>query len=209
MARKRTPEQQAARRQTRKCEECSSVYKSEGYNTGRKWCDKCRNVECECIQCHIKFIINRRFIRIGRGIYCSRTCYSTAKRGVPIGEKSWLWKGGITRNKPEYNKKHRENNKKLYAYYSRVRAYRVKGASGTHALEEWEALKEETGNMCLCCKRCEPEINLTVDHIIPISKGGSNDISNIQPLCVSCNSRKHAKNIDYISSFFETKHHAI
>ena len=43
------------------------------------------------------------------------------------------------------------------------------------------------------CQQIKP---LTVDHVVPISKGGSNDISNIQPLCCNCNSKKNAKQID-------------
>ena len=43
----------------------------------------------------------------------------------------------------------------------------------------------------------EPFIKLSVDHIVPLSLGGSNDISNIQPLCRACNSIKWAKIIDF------------
>lgn len=44
------------------------------------------------------------------------------------------------------------------------------------------------GNKCLRCGK--PDVKLTPDHIIPLSRGGSNDLFNIQPLCFSCNSAK-------------------
>lgn len=74
--------------------------------------------------------------------------------------------------------------------WNKVRCYRLRGASGKHTLEQWEQMKAECGYRCKHCKRCEPDITLTRDHIIPISKGGTNDIANIQPLCKSCNSKK-------------------
>ncbi len=40
-----------------------------------------------------------------------------------------------------------------------------------------------------CCK-CESIENLTIDHIIPISKNGTNEVNNFQTLCRSCNSSK-------------------
>jgi 5-methylcytosine-specific restriction endonuclease McrA len=68
---------------------------------------------------------------------------------------------------------------------------------GCHSHLDWYKVKEEFNFTCLRCGKQEPEIKLTQDHVIPISKGGSNDISNIQPLCHSCNSSKSAKHIDY------------
>jgi hypothetical protein len=43
------------------------------------------------------------------------------------------------------------------------------------------------------CKVCETHDNITVDHIIPLSKGGTDELDNLQLLCRSCNSSKGNK----------------
>lgn len=63
--------------------------------------------------------------------------------------------------------------------------------------DDWEDLLSSTGNKCLCCGISFDEALPTVDHVTPLSRGGTNKIDNIQPLCKRCNSRKHQKYIDY------------
>jgi 5-methylcytosine-specific restriction endonuclease McrA len=78
----------------------------------------------------------------------------------------------------------------------RRRAIKSK-AIGSHTIGEWENLKAQYNWTCPCCGKSDPNVKLTEDHIIPLSKGGSDNIENIQPLCGSCNSRKHTKIAKY------------
>lgn len=74
---------------------------------------------------------------------------------------------------------------------------RKREADGNHTFEEWEKLKAQYNWTCPACLKKEPEIKLTEDHIVPLSKGGSDNIENIQPLCGSCNCKKLTKIIKY------------
>lgn len=67
----------------------------------------------------------------------------------------------------------------------------------THTPQEWLELKAKYDFKCLKCGRKEPEIELTEDHILPLSAGGTDVIDNIQPLCRFCNTSKWTKFVDY------------
>lgn len=93
----------------------------------------------------------------------------------------------------EWNKTHREA-RRLISLKAAHKRRALEKDSGSFTSEEWIALCEKYDYRCLRCKDKRP---LTVDHVIPISRGGTNTIDNIQPLCQSCNSIKHVKVLDY------------
>jgi len=121
-------------------------------------------------------------------------------KGQNAGKKHPMWNGGLTKNKEYRRKKNQEwrnKNREKVRFSNCLRRARKRGADGSHTLGEWENLKAQYNWTCPCCKKQEPKIKLTEDHIIPLIKGGSNNIENIQPLCGSCNSSKHTKIIKY------------
>lgn len=75
------------------------------------------------------------------------------------------------------------------------RAKLIKQNGGTHTAEEWWALVARFGGFCLACH--SSGFPLTKDHVIPICKGGRDDIANLQPLCEACNRAKGTQSTDY------------
>ena len=176
-----------------------------------------------CKQCGKLTLVNESRKTLRK--YCSKKCFNISKVGKPswnkgktlsIGHKEKLslshmgqiptniwkkgtpawnkglakekqpnWKGGVSAD-PEYT-----------SFMKAKRRIKLNGNGGYHTLHEWETLKAQYNWTCLGCKKQEPEIKLTEDHIIPVSKGGSDNIQNIQPLCRPCNSRKQTKIIKY------------
>ena len=111
--------------------------------------------------------------------------------------KEW---GRANRNIEKERKKYREwrlNNPEKAAAIKRNRRAKKINNGGKISAKEWQNLKNIYNHACLCCGKREPEIKLSLDHVIPLSIGGSNKIENAQPLCCLCNSKKGIKVIDY------------
>lgn len=98
-----------------------------------------------------------------------------------VGTLNPRWKGG---NSVLKNRRRRE---------------RLSSNGGSHTVGEWETLKARCNWTCVNpeCKKGEPEIKLTRDHIVSLMDGGSDNIENIQPLCMRCNVKKRSKYIKY------------
>jgi 5-methylcytosine-specific restriction endonuclease McrA len=70
---------------------------------------------------------------------------------------------------------------------------RKRGVKGAHTLAEADALLRTQKYRCASCRADLRKTKKSKDHIIPISKGGADDIRNIQWLCFSCNCKKKDK----------------
>lgn len=74
-------------------------------------------------------------------------------------------------------------------YVARYRA-RKESAEGFHTRAEWLELVQIFENKCAYCGIiCSP----TKDHIVPLSRNGTDYIENITPACLSCNGKKGNK----------------
>lgn len=71
---------------------------------------------------------------------------------------------------------------------------RIKACRFTAMPEVKRYIYTKYGKKCLCCGS---EEKISLDHVIPVNKGGKDEVENLQPLCKSCNSRKNVQIIDY------------
>lgn len=66
-------------------------------------------------------------------------------------------------------------------------------ALGTHTAAQWATLRGLCGERCVACGKPEYDLHggiVCKDHILPISLGGSDHISNLQPVCRPCNTKR-------------------
>jgi len=91
-----------------------------------------------------------------------------------------------------------EAHRKANPEASRARVHKRRAAKtqagGAYTSVQWIALCDKYDNRCLDCRKKK---KLTADHIIPIAKGGTSNIYNIQPLCMKCNAKKGTNIIDF------------
>ena len=115
---------------------------------------------------------------IGNHSYCSKQCQSLHS--------------GVIRRLP-INVKHSREMERARAK-RRIRNVRMANAKGSHTSQQWLDLCKSFDDRCLSCGK---RGRLSEDHIIPISRNGTDYISNIQPLCISCNCKKGTQVIDF------------
>lgn len=87
-------------------------------------------------------------------------------------------------------------NPEKIAAYGRNRRAKKREAEGSHTAADVKAIFESQRGLCANCEKKlfkSGAKKFHVDHIQPLSRGGSNDKYNLQCLCPACNTRKRAK----------------
>lgn len=75
------------------------------------------------------------------------------------------------------------------------RVSKLLNSSGAYTAKQSRELLDRCNHSCL---NCSSQARIELDHIIPVSLGGCNCISNIQPLCRKCNAAKgNRRTTDY------------
>lgn len=116
-----------------------------------------------------------------------REYYEANKEQILAYGKKWR-----ADNRAYYNAKQekwRKQNRDKTALWCRNRYARKMSAEGSHTVEEIRELFDKQKGRCAICGLVL-NVKYHADHIVPLARGGSNYISNIQVLCPTCNTRK-------------------
>jgi 5-methylcytosine-specific restriction endonuclease McrA len=121
------------------------------------------------------------------------------KESVDASKRNYydLNRGEVIARSKKWAEDNPEKVRQAKANNSRKRRAARHASPGCFTAEEFEALCDAYGNRCLACG--DTEAVLEADHIVPLTRGGTDDIGNIRPLCGSCNRKKFVAIIDYRS----------
>lgn len=146
----------------------------------------------KCDSCGREYHTKKSHYARSKRHFCCKECYYRfVKEMLPFDEQN-AYKGVRKQgeSKQIYHRNYCKTHPDTISHLKANRYAREKGALGSHTLKEWQELKAKYNYRCAFCGEQKP---LTKDHIIPLSKGGTNYITNIQPLCRNCNSKKNNK----------------
>lgn len=142
----------------------------------QSWCDTCRHEHYEAHKAE----------RHAHGL-----AYREARR-VELCEQQKQYYIGHAEQVKEYQRQYRQTAKGKAASKAKKskRRLQARTAGGTHTAKQLlEQLQRQKHKCYYCMAKLYKEWH--PDHVVPLNRGGSNDISNIVIACPECNMHKH------------------
>ena len=116
------------------------------------------------------------------------------------GELHWNWQGGITQgNKVESDKRWRAKNKDKVRLNQRIYKWRKRtaGELNTKIIKEvYKRNKDKFGYLkCILCGDRMEFKDSSLEHLLPLSRGGDNSLENLDIAHFNCNRQKNSKTL--------------
>ncbi len=105
--------------------------------------------------------------------------------------KSVAWESANAKKCAERKARNRRERVEQYRAYYRNRKHRLKVGGKHTGMEIKDIIRLQRGKCGYCKIKFGDKYH--VDHIVPVSAGGSNERRNLQILCIQCNLSKHAR----------------
>jgi 5-methylcytosine-specific restriction endonuclease McrA len=193
----------------KRCSKCKHEYSSDFFRPKQTWCKSCQDAYL-----HERYLKERQAVidRASNWRTSHPDKYKESQRRSRNKQKesnqkySAAYRKAHPEKKREGMRRWRERHpemvnlwRKLNPFkaleYKQNRRSREEFDGGSITAEEWESVLDRYGHHCLYPGCVETKV--TMDHVIPLSKGGRHSIDNVQPLCKRHNSRKNASYVDY------------
>lgn len=197
----------------KQCSQCNQWKSLSEFHECRKHQDGLQNT---CKKCRTDYYYDNRedrraYLREHYIANCEaiktrvRHYYSTHREECLTRAKQYqeVHKAEISIRNMEYYKEHTEEIKaktkawsktpkgKAASQFQKARR-RLVQQTGDLTLQEWEALIGQYPTCAYCGHPFDNDKHrLSMDHIVPLSRGGPHTQSNVLPVCFACNSRKH------------------
>jgi 5-methylcytosine-specific restriction endonuclease McrA len=159
----------------------TEYHKNKNYKTGYSvTCKPCAVIRAHRWQTENKDRVNEG---LRKNYYLHHDRYLTNHK---VRQKRWLDKPGNTEKMRQKSRAWAKANPEAKRLAENKRRA-LKVSNGVFFISR----KDLARLLASSCHNCGSQNSITLDHVIPISRGGRHSVGNLQPLCRSCNSSKN------------------
>lgn len=167
----------------RRCSKCGEISSIDNFYKGRSnWCKPCHSVY---------YRRNKARIAAKRAAVHQERMASDPEYKKRHNQRNEEWRKANREKARALKKAWRVRNPAAHAAHEAKRRARSAGASGEHSVWDLLLIFQAQAGACAYC--AEPVTNYHVEHMVPLSRGGSNGPQNLAISCPPCNLSKGRK----------------